>query len=307
MHGYSFNIIFSKRCNQQCYYCDVWSQHIENYKTCIDINRLNEVLDMFPIDNLTVRINGGEPGILENIEEGIDTLLSHPKVKNVAIYSNGTVRYKGFKFIDYNNVFYQEHLILDIDDKHINKFFEMDFDPAYKYVIILANKTTNSLLKNYAYFKDMGLFNNNFYFKILVNKTISCRDYINDIEKLINKIADDTGRSLSFARDVIDRIKNNKDDIMLKKTCSSFPYNMYIDFERNVIGHCTMVTSKTSTYPLNKENINRNLKGLLFNEDDACKDCYTYESNTQIIKNVLAGKLINYIYEDYITFNDILW
>jgi len=178
---------------------------------------------MFPIDNLTVRINGGEPGILENIEEGIDTLLSHPKVKNVAIYSNGTVRYKGFKFIDYNNVFYQEHLILDIDDKHINKFFEMDFDPAYKYVIILTNKTTNSLLKNYAYFKDMGLFNNNFYFKILVNKTISCRDYINDIEKLINKIADDTGRSLSFARDVIDRIKNNKDDIMLKKTCSSFP------------------------------------------------------------------------------------
>ena len=306
MKGYSFNIIFSKHCNQQCYYCDVWSQNISNYKTTIDIDRLNEVLDMFP-KNLMVRINGGEPGLLENIEEGVDTLLSHPNVDNIAIYSNGTVRYKKLDFINYKNVFYQEHLILDIDGRRINKFLDMDFDPAYKYVIILTSKTTESLLNNYDYFKKMGLFNNNFYFKILVNKTISCESYINKVKTLIDKITEDTGRSLSFARDVVSRIQNNKTNSQLKKICASFPYNVYVDFESNKIGHCTMVTSKTTTYPLTKENIDRNLKGVLFCEDEACHNCYTYESNIQIVKNVLSGNPINYIYDDTAKPNDILW
>lgn len=306
MEGYSFNIIFSKRCNQNCYYCDVWSQNINEYKTSIDINKLNYIIDMFP-KNSIARINGGEPGILDNIEKGVHALLNHPNIKYVVIYSNGTIRYKGYDFINYENVFYQEHLILDINDKQINKFYDMDFDPRYKYVIILAPNTTKSLLENYDYFKKIGIFNQNFYFKILVNKTMDCKKYINDVENLIDKIILDTGRELSFTKNVIERIKNNEQDYNVKKMCVSFPYNVYIDFESNVLGHCTMVTSKTSTYPLNEKNIKKNLKGILFKEDEACKNCYMYESDSRILKKCLYGEPINYIYSDITNPHGVLW
>jgi organic radical activating enzyme len=304
MKGYSFNIIFSKRCNQKCYYCDVWSQDIK-YKTRIDIDKLNEVLNYFP-DNSVVRLNGGEPGLLENIEEGVEVILKHPKIKYLVIYSNGYIRYKNFDFINEDRVFYQEHLILDIKDKKINKFYDMDFDSKYKYVIILAENTTKSLLYNYDYYKKIGLFNNNFYFKMLVNKTIDCYNYINLVEELLNKISLDTGRSFDFAKTVIERVKNNNHDLKLKRSCIAFPYNMFIDFETNQIGHCTMVTSKTKTYPLTKQNIERNLKGLLFTEDEACKNCYMYESHKDILKHVLHKEYINYIYDD-VPIKNILW
>ena len=122
MKGYSFNIIFSKKCNQNCYYCDVWSQDILKYNTEVDIDLLMYYLNYFPKHSVA-RINGGEPGLLTNLYDAVVTMLNHPNIEKVAIYSNGLVRYLQKAPLDHPNVVYQEHLIQDIIGKNIHTFY----------------------------------------------------------------------------------------------------------------------------------------------------------------------------------------
>jgi len=304
MKGYSFNIIFSKKCNQNCYYCDVWSQDILKYNTEVDIDLLMYYLNYFPKHSVA-RINGGEPGLLTNLYDAVVTMLNHPNIEKVAIYSNGLVRYLQKAPLDHPNVVYQEHLIQDIIGKNIHTFYNMAFDNKYKYVVILTENTTNSLIDDFDYFLNYGLMTNNFYFKILVSKVISCDSYIAKIDKLFTLLQEKTNRNISFQRQVIERIKDKKEDLTLKKICASFPYNVYLDFETMQLGHCTMITSKTKTYPLNKYNIEKNLKGQLFGLDDACKVCKLYETSRDVFHSSFINKIpINYSFENTDT---LLW
>jgi len=232
-------------------------------------------------------------------------MLNHPNIEKVAIYSNGLVRYLQKAPLDHPNVVYQEHLIQDIIGKNIHTFYNMAFDNKYKYVVILTENTTNSLIDDFDYFLNYGLMTNNFYFKILVSKVISCDSYIAKIDKLFTLLQEKTNRNISFQRQVIERIKDKKEDLTLKKICASFPYNVYLDFETMQLGHCTMITSKTKTYPLNKSNIEKNLKGQLFGLDDACEVCKLYETSRDVFHSSFINKIpINYSFENTDT---LLW
>jgi len=80
---------------------------------------------------------------------------------------------------------------------------------------------------------------------------------------------------------------------------------VYLDFETMQLGHCTMITSKTKTYPLNKSNIEKNLKGQLFGLDDACEVCKLYETSRDVFHSSFINKIpINYSFENTDT---LLW
>jgi hypothetical protein len=67
-------------------------------------------------------------------------------------------------------------LIFDIVGKKITKFYDLSLvsiNRRHRFVIVTTEQTLNSVLDNFDYYKDKGLFDKRFWFKIIVPKSYS--------------------------------------------------------------------------------------------------------------------------------------
>jgi len=226
--------LLTKKCNKNCYYCDL-NKSNKNYnnKFEVDLDYFEwciKTLSMYS-NNLFVELSGGEIGLISNIDDFILLLKSYKSVKKIQLMSNGLLRYNHPTIIDLVDV-YNEHLVYKIDGKSIIKFYNMDFMNSInsKNIIVLDEVTTKSLLNNYDYFDYIGIFNeNNFWLKMYVERE-SINNHKNDIIKLFSHI------KTSYANHCINQLqKYNK---LKQKMCSMYPWMPVIDLDDKVIIHC---------------------------------------------------------------------
>ena len=89
-------MITSKKCNQKCYYCNVYEPEGEVF---IDLDFLKYVLDCCPF-NTVIEFTGGEIGLIENLDENFKTMYDHINIKHMIALSNGLIRKKGVDWLD---------------------------------------------------------------------------------------------------------------------------------------------------------------------------------------------------------------
>lgn len=248
-------LITSKSCNQNCYYCNVFEPERE---VEIDVDFLEYALDCFPVE-MGVELTGGEIGLIKNLDQFFTTVYDHPKVGHITALSNGLIRVLDVDWLD--KVEYWEHLIFDIDEKHIEKFYDLDLQQKHKYVIVMTERTTKSLLNNWKHFDDMGLFKKNFFYKIMNAKTHSIEDYSGELMHFYHKLND-----LYCKKMVEDFVMENGFD--QKHLCSKNSPNPFVDFDTRELGHCAAFIPLSMRVPFNKVNLIMNMRCSKFNPEE---------------------------------------
>lgn len=290
---YFIQFILTKKCNKECYYCDLKSS---NEDLEIDLDFLKYVLNILP-EKLMIEVSGGEIGLIKNLDDVLSIIYGNKKVKSMNIMSNGLVRLKGYDFIDYKNVQYREHLIKEIVDKKVVKMYDsLDFirKENWRYVVVTTQNTIKSLIINFEYFKSKNFFDDMFWFKLINEKTIKVDNIIDILicfyEKLksINHIDSNYLENIKY-------INNYNRSIVSKRFfCSSNVSQPVIDFETKEIVHCSTNLMKSQRFKFNKENFDLNLKRRLFSLENCCSNCYVFEENQE--KFFIKGK--NGIFEN---------
>ncbi len=302
---YFLELILTKKCNQTCSYCNVFP--LTKYKKepiVVDIDYIKYALSCFNCD-LYVGLCGGEPGVIENLDDVFKTVYDHPQVKRIRVMTNGLIRKRGFDWITNSKVIYNEHLIKDIDDKQLIKFYpELDFEPAEnrRYVIVTTEKTITSLMNNYEYYKELGLFENQFWYKILVKKVHSIESFTQpliDFYKLINQ--SDLKVNLQYIKYVNGDIDPNR----YRTMCAINSPLPGIDLETKELMHCCCDIKRTSRVPFNADNVQSLLDMKLFNKNVYCDECYAFDDSPYKIKCMLETKKKNYINQGTL-FEDLL-
>lgn len=263
----------TRKCNQSCYYCNVFSSTKLNSGE-VDEDFLRFVLLKYPKD-IMIQICGGEPGIIKNVDNVFKIVYNNTSM--IEVLSNGLVRKREFDWL--NKIKYFEHLIFDIEEDYINKFYDMNFikEDYIKYVVVMTEKTTKSLLKNFDLFKSKDMFNGNFFYKIMNEKTHRIKGYEYDLLDFFRKIKDN--ESFEMVRRFLFPQKTH---INLKTLCAkNAPYST-IDFETRRIHHCSNYLIDSKTYELTDENITKHLESRLFDIEDYCKKCYVFDTKEKV-------------------------
>ena len=262
---YFIELILTKKCNQDCYYCNIFEPESE---VEIDIDFLKYVLGCLP-DNTAVEITGGEIGLISNIEKAIVTIFDNKNIKKGIILSNGLLRCKtdAWKLAEY-----WEHLIFDIDDLHIKKFYDLDLEEDHKYIIVTTEKTTKSVLKNWNHFEEIGLFRPNFFYKLMNGKTHTIQNYSEELIELYGRLND------KYCLDMLLHFRTKgvflRDE---KNLCSLDTPNPFIDFESKQVGHCAIFCQTCQKKEFSELNVKKLVERELFDKLDCCASCYAFD------------------------------
>jgi len=286
MKVFFVELLLTKYCNQSCSYCNVFPMTKYNKEPEVDLDFLKEVLDSFETNNLFIELCGGEPGCVTNLDDVYKTVKNHKNVKYIQIMSNGLVRKKRYPWLNDKILYYNEHLIKTIKDKKIIKFYkDMDFVPELnrKFVVVTTKEIINSLIKNFKYYKLMGMFDKRFWYKIMVDKSSTIDLFHEELEAFLKKIEHLDIRMLEY-------FKNPNDNMAQKKMCAMNPPNVGIDFETKEIIHCCAFLDKSKRYPFTKENCQKVLYNQLFEIQDYCKNCYVFDDSKNKVKCMLQTK-----------------
>lgn len=271
---YFIELLLSMNCNQKCYYCDIKEV---NEEVKIDVDFLKYSLNCFNTD-LMVELCGGEPGLVSNLDDVYKTIYNTKHVKKIQIMSNGLVRLRDFDWL--NNVYYNEHLIFDIIDKDIVKFYNLHFDEVKnrKYVIVTTENVVNSIIKNYSFFKDNGFLRDIFWYKIIKKKAFNIEN-MKTFSKLLNiRLYDPTIKEIEL--------------------CSMCPPQPAIDFDSKRLLHCAIFPKECKSYELNEKNCLKLMK-CEFKDYNICKKCYTIDYNNKI-QQIVKCKMGKYINRGYL-------
>lgn len=281
---FNLGILLTRKCNQRCYYCN----HVEDsIYTEVDVDYLQYVLSIYHeygLNNLHIELSGGEPGIISNIEDVINLLMSLSYVQKITIMSNGTIR----KLFDVAKVLlhkfqkpngYQEHCCLEIQDKNI-LYFDNDITffnaPLYtESVLVLSEVTLDSLLDNFSYYQSMGLFDCNIHYKCMTPKIeYPSTDIINKTKKFYNMLPSRSMKDTLYLSNI------EKDNLSLyRNICSKITKYQFIDLEYKNIGQCCLHVKHAPRFNITKENIHLTLQGKLFSLSSFCQKCYKFDSN----------------------------
>lgn len=303
MKLYFLEFILTTKCNQQCEYCNVFDLNKDDTKLEIDIDFLKHILKHIP-DNTKIEFCGGEPGILTNLNEAFNITYSNPKVKQIAVMSNGAVRLKDYDWLTYKNVSYFEHLIYDLNGTNIEKFYDLDFieNPNWKYVIVTTQNAIKSLLTNFDYYKNEGFFDDKFWYKIMNPKISGVESFIDDVELFYKKLKKISSQPyIDFTLERLNEIKNPSErGLALKKLCCLNSPLPTINFETKELVHCGAFLEHSKRYKFSEDNFNQHLKCNLFKDFyQYCKDCYIYTNGKP--KSIIScknNKPYNYEIED---------
>lgn len=288
---YFVELVTSKSCNQNCYYCDVYEPE---QSTEVDIDFLKEVLDSFPV-KMGVEFTGGEIGLLKNLDEVFTTIYDHPNVGHIIALSNGLIRLLGVDWLD--KVEYWEHLIYEVDGKTIKRFYDLDIEQKHRYVIVTTERTTKSLLANWEWFKSIGLFRPNFFYKMMNSKTHDISKYTGELYTLFDRL-----NNLHCKR----MIENFVLDINLdqKRICSKNSPNPFVDLTTKEIGHCAALMSYSRRVPFSKANLILTMRGSRFNHEEnfyCYRHCTVFDNGydkRKMLKECRKGNYENRSYKN---------
>jgi hypothetical protein len=289
------------KCNQKCYYCDVHGKSkFENSIPVVDIDYVKFVLECHSKAELVIQISGGEIGLLSNLSEFFETILSFSNVKQIGIESNGLLRTLNFDFNKLPNAYYFEHLIFDINEKDVKTFYDLDFvrvNKNHRFVIVTTEKTVDSILNNFSYFKNNGFFKNKFWYKIIVPKSydITFLKKLYVFYDLLNSYQNYKWELLRLNAEI-----NNIDHQCFKNFCAINPPQPFVDFERKQLVHCGVVSERGVRFPFNKLNAELNLRSSLFKFADYCNTCHVYDYNDNKLNCILRSRKGDYCNRSYI-------
>lgn len=288
------------KCNQTCYYCDVHGRSkFEKSTPYINTDYLRYILSCHGVVDLFVQVSGGEVGLLSNVDEFFNTIYDHPRVKYVGIESNGLLRKNGFDF-NRGNTLYSEHLIFDIDGQTIKTFYKLGFErinKRHRFVIVSTEKTVDSILNNFNFYKDRGLFRERFWFKIIVPKSYDIT-FLEKLYTFYEKLNEFQNYSWELFR--LDAAIKKKDHTAYQKYCAINPPQPFIDFERTELVHCGVVSERGRRFKLTRDNIKSNMQCNLFGLEDYCKTCYVYDYGDAKVDCILRSKRGDYCNRSYI-------
>lgn len=242
--GYkSIDFYLSKSCNKTCHYCTSWTLEMRNLT--VDMDFLTNTLDMFGDHKIRVDLLGGEPGLIKNLDEVINTIKKYDNIVP-AVLSNSLIRKKYPWILEDPEVFYIEHLVLDFHEEKIEKLGDFDFFKPNN----LNNY--NLIIKTPGYEQYRSKHNLNL-------------DHDNTILKEYNS------RSPSFQ-------PQHQSPEIDRKICAAFPIPV-VDFELRKIRHCSKEAINGSrTFDMTQENVTKMMNFELFKFESYCKTC------TNIIK-----------------------
>lgn len=276
MNVFYTQIMVTQDCNQNCYYCDIKTKDCQT-ETELDIHYFKWIVDEMGkhTDNLMIEVSGGEPGLCTNLESALVFLDQHPKVKFVQLMSNGLVRYKRPDLLKLVQR-YNEHLVYEIVGTTQHLFYGMDhvntagmLHPNAKSVIVTTPKTVNSLLDNFSYFRDLGLFDENMWIKPFVERTMQLNHH-RDLVELYTMLADD------YNVKILHGLQNATDMTF----CSKFPFQPTIDLHSGMLYRCAYNGFNCNEGHIPTiVNIERLINNTLFIADTPpkeCEDCYLY-------------------------------
>lgn len=275
---YHIQLMTTRKCNRNCYYCTTYA----DYGDEVDIDFLKYVLDCLPEES-AVDLTGGEIGLLKNLDDVYRTVKNCKKIKKILVLSNGLVRVRGVDWLD--EVEYWEHLISDVEGKKIKKFYDLDLKQKHRYVIVTTEITTKSLVENWNFFKKKGLFEPNFFYKLMNHKSEGeINSYFDDLCTLYMRLKD-----IYFQRMLIHyygiREFNFSPYHERKELCSRYSPNLYVDLQTKEIGHCAMNLELTNKIEFNKENLYIMMNGNF--HDTCCDKCYSFDNgkNRSMLNN----------------------
>jgi len=258
--------MLTKKCNQSCFYCTTYN----NDGIEVDLDYLKWVLDQLPFIS-GVELTGGEIGLIKNIDEIYKIVKDHKHIKHIAVLSNGLIRQRGVDWL--KDVEYWEHLIYEVKGREIIKFYSnLDLEQDHKYIIVTTDTTTRSLLTNWEYFKELGLFRPNFDYKIMNHKSqTDIKSYTNQLTELYTRL-----NNLYFNRMIIHYLMPNylKQE---KDLCQMYSPNTFIDFQTKQLGHCAMNVRMSNKVEFTKDNLLKMINGE-FSDNNYCKKCYSFDN-----------------------------
>lgn len=269
----------------------------------VDIDYLNYILTLYTdmgINNIYIELSGGEPGIVENIDEVVEYLYNKSYIKKIDILSNGLIRKNHSNILNkYNDkVICIEHCLLNIEGTKINYFYDdiTFYNNSYdnvNQVLVLDETTTNSLINNFEYYEVQGLFNlSKLWLKLITPKKNKPNDeLVNKYTVLYNKI-----KNKSIFTDYDNLINYTKDNTKLINICSKMSLMQFIDLENKVIGQCSMDVELSELHSINKTNIENAVKGKLFDKTNCCHNCIKcgYKNIEKVYLDRRMDKLIKW-------------
>jgi len=284
---YFLQLNLTKNCNKKCYYCNVYR---DNKEVEVDIDWLRYILVLYGLD-LTVEFCGGEPGMVTNLDEVFVECYDMPNVKKIQVMSNGLVRKRGFDWL--KHVQYNEHLIFEVDGKEVKKHYDMwfEFKPNIKNVIVMTEKTVKSFLEHWDWYRGLGYLNTKlFWHKMMNPKTFDISGYVDELNMFYDKLGD------KWQVEMIRSHLGLRDDSIAKSLCGRNSPQPAIDFETKEIAHCAVNLMKCTRYPVTKYNVERHLKGKLFQyEKDYCEKCYVFRDMETSTKMAVKREPVNRI------------
>lgn len=291
-----FNLEFlvTRRCNQNCYYCNnsTFYDIRKNNLIDLDIDYMKWVCDIYydlGIRNIRIELSGGEPGLIKNFEDMIAMLNNLNYVRGIFILSNGLLRQRFQNIKDMiGNKFkgYEEHSALDINGKNILYFNDsityFNSDSYVIHVLILNDITLDSLLNNFDYFKDIGLFERNIDFKILTPKVgYPSKELFDKTELFYNKLnnlAEISNITLNYSK-INKKYIYYETNTKYTDICAKISKFQFIDIENREIGQCSMQVAQSARYPVTPDTIKNAITGKLFVKNSFCENCYKYDKN----------------------------
>lgn len=254
----NIDFYLSKSCNKSCYYCTAWTLEMRNL--IVDMTFLKNTLEC--MKNYKVRINllGGEPGLIKNLREVVDEIQKYPNFQ-LCILSNSLIRKKYPWVLEDSSINYVEHLVLDFHDDRIEKLGNYDFFPEND------NNNYNLIIMTPRY----EIYKDNFDLSALDHKNTQFKEY--------------NSRSPTY------NVTSQEDEIN-RKLCSTFPSVPVIDFELQMIRHCSRKAINGSrTFDINQENVDKMMNFSLFEYESYCKTC-TDVVNTKDVYHII--NVLNY-------------
>jgi len=285
--NYHIQFFLTRNCNQSCYYCSIFRDGITEE---VNLTRLKYILDAGP-SNVTVEMTGGEVGLIPNLDAVFKLIYGHRSVKRIIVMSNGLVRKNGVDWLD--KVEYVEHLVKDIKGIDIIKFYDMNFDVNATNIIVATEITTKSILYNWDHFKNSEIMNDNFFIKLMNNKTHDIKKYTDQALSLFSLMGDN--RQYKMVKCFL----NKQLYVSQKKICSMNPPHTYIDFDDNVIGHCAVNFQGCDKKPFTIKNYDLLPSGELFSDCNYCTSCYSFDDGNDKAAYLIKSKKGDFMNRSY--------
>jgi len=276
---YSIDFLLTKQCNKKCYYCSTYAKIKE--KINVDLVFLEFILMEFKnySNDYTIKILGGEPGLIKNLNEIIKTIKKFNF--NIEVYSNSLVRKNYPEILDDRSIKYVEHLFYMVKDSTILKLGDFNFlkeNDKNNYNTVVM---TNNFLSNFFKIDISELKHNN-----TIWKAVNTRG--NDKSKVFNKKEIYTSLGIEEKKELTDKFKY---------LCSINTPNPVINFETKQIEHCSKYPTQSKTIDCTSKNIKKLLNSSLFETEmpEYCKNCVDPETQNRTLIKIKCknGKPIN--------------